>query len=323
MLLHLRKLDGRTGRWNTSGRGVASLAWGNRAADRAESEVSLPSKVRFLKRVLRHRFEHQPCFCPYCGLESSLRLLRRKKIVLNIMQCDDCGLIFRWPMDTPDDAEDYYQTQFTVKYPRGHLPYQAELDKLLAENFVGTPVDLNAKISLLKSLRPNAKVLDYGCSWGFGTYQLQHHGFDATGFEISKPRAAYARERVGVNVLDSFKALGDLPDGRFDVIFSNHVLEHLTGVRETFTTFSRLLAPGGLGFHCLPNFTGKVGREGMWIGEEHPLAPNTDFFTRTLPRHGFSRVLFGSTPLNPNIREELLAGKAQLDGYELLVVAYK
>ena len=229
-------------------------------------------------------------------------------------------------MDTPDDADDYYQTQFTVKYPRGHLPNQAELDNLLAENFAGTPVDLNAKILLLKSLRPSAKVLDYGCSWGFGTYQLQYHGFDATGFEISKPRATYARDRVGVKVLDSFSALADLPDASFDVIFSNHVLEHLTCIPETFATFSRLLAPGGVSFHCLPNFTGRVAREGMWImwiGEEHPLAPTSDFFTHTLPQHGFSRIIFASTPLNPDICGDLLVSGTQLDGDELLVLAYK
>jgi 2-polyprenyl-3-methyl-5-hydroxy-6-metoxy-1,4-benzoquinol methylase len=286
----------------------------------------LPSKPRFLLRVLRHRIQRQPCFCPYCGTGAAVRMLRRKKLVLNIMQCETCKLIFRWPMDTPSDAETYYEKYFALKYPPCRLPTQAELDQLLKKNFSGTPIDVGSKVKLLESLRPGARVLDYGCSWGFGTHQLKQRGFDTTGFEISKPRAAYARERIGVKVLDSFADLAALPDGSFDVIFSNHVLEHLTNVQETFATFSRLLAPGGLGFHCLPNFTGKVAREGMWImwiGEEHPLAPTAEFFAQTLPRHGFSEVVFASSPLGPEIRDEIMRGGTQLDGYELLVVARK
>jgi hypothetical protein len=90
-----------------------------------------------------------------------------------------------------------------------------------------------------------------------------------------------------------------------------------------------LLAPGGLAFHVLPNFTGKIAREGMWImwiGEEHPLAPTLDFFQRNLPRHGFQRVSFGSSPFDDQLAASLASGdpaNASVDGYELLVVAYK
>ena len=273
----------------------------------------------------------QPCFCPYCGPGTPIRLLRRKKLVLNILKCESCGLIFRWPMDTAEEAETYYQEQFfAVNYPpQRRAPYQAELKQLLATNFAGTAVDANAKIQILKSIRPTGRVLDYGCSWGFATYQLCHHGFDAVGFEISRPRAEYARERIGVKVLDSFADLSALPDGSFDVIFSNHVVEHLTKVRETFELMFRLLAPGGVAFHVLPNFTGKIAREGMWImwiGEEHPLAPTSDFFQRNLPRHGFTRVDLGSSPFDDQLATALTSGdttKVSMDGYELLVVAHK
>ena len=67
---------------------------------------------------------------------------------------------------------------------------------------------------------------------------------------------------------------------------------------------------------------------GQWImriGEEHPLAPNMDFFRATLPTHGFADVRFGSSPFN----EDLIVGLtgsdsgAHTDGDELLVLAQR
>jgi 2-polyprenyl-3-methyl-5-hydroxy-6-metoxy-1,4-benzoquinol methylase len=280
---------------------------------------------------MRHRVTGQSCYCPYCGPDAPVRLLRRKKVVLNIMKCEVCDLIFRWPMDTEEEAETYYQKQFfSVNYPpQRRAPYDAELPELKARNFAGSVVDANAKIQVLRALRPGGRVLDYGCSWGFATYQLGQHGFDATGFEISRPRAQYAREKIGVKALGSFTELRALPEGSFDIIFSNHVIEHLTKVGETFDLMYRLLAPEGMMFHVLPNFTGKVAREGMWImwiGEEHPIAPTMDFFRRNLPKHGFRQVDFGSSPFDEHLSAALLSGDNSTtfkDGDELLVVAYK
>lgn len=288
----------------------------------------MPSKLNFLARTLRHRIEGQPCFCPYCGPGSTLRMVRRKKIVLDIMKCESCALIFRWPMDTVEEADRYYQEEYTPEYPQVRLPEQAELDRWLSTNFVGSPLDLNAKIRVLQALRPSGKVLDYGCSWGYGPYQFRQNGFDAAGFEVSKPRARYGRENVGVPIFDSVAALAELPPGSFDIIFSNHVLEHLPAIREFFDLSARLLAPGGLAFHVLPNFTGKVAREGlwiMWIGEEHPIAPTAEFFGTVLPRHGFRRVVFGSSPFDETLAPAVSStnSQASVDGDELLVLAYR
>lgn len=256
-------------------------------------------------------------------------MLRRKKIVLKIMRCEECDLIFRWPMETLEEADAYYQDQYTPEYPQVRLPDASELRNLLATNFVGSPLDLNDKIGVLKMLRPHARVLDYGCSWGYGVVQLRHHGLDAVGFEISKPRARYARERLCATVFETPDQIRALPDASFDVIFTNHVIEHLPIIRNMFEQTSRLLAPDGLAFHVLPNFTGKLAKEGMWImwiGEEHPLAPTISFFQRNLPKHSFTRVDFGSSPFNRDLGASLGARDnvaISTEGDELLVLAYK
>ena len=74
----------------------------------------MPSKPRFLLRILRHRLNRQPRVCPYCSGSAHLKLLRRKKIVLDILKCEACRLVFRWPTDTPEESDAYFQTR-----PRG------------------------------------------------------------------------------------------------------------------------------------------------------------------------------------------------------------
>jgi 2-polyprenyl-3-methyl-5-hydroxy-6-metoxy-1,4-benzoquinol methylase len=231
-------------------------------------------------------------------------------------------------MDTGDEAEAFYQDQYTPEYPQVRLPEPEELQKLTAKNFAGTALDLGAKIRILKALRQSGRVLDYGCSWGYGTYQLAQHGFAACGFEISRLRAHYARENLGVQVFQGAAELRALPPGSLDIIFTNHVLEHLPTIRETLELMSRLLSDEGLAFHILPNFTGRTARSGMWlswIGEEHPIAPTIEFFAETLPRHGFGRILFASSPFDEALERALRgeSGTLQTEGDELLVVAMR
>lgn len=291
--------------------------------------MSLPSKLRFARRIIKHRLHHQPCVCPYCAGPSPLKLMKRKKFILDILGCEACGLIFRWPTESPEEADAYYQDEFSPKSPQISLPNTTELNKLLQRNFAATPLDLGPKIRLLKAICPSGRVLDYGCSWGYGTYQLAQCGFQATGFEISRPRAQYARKHLGLQVIDCFEELKASPRRSFDVIFSHHVLEHLPNLKDGLDLMARLLTDGGLTFHVLPNFTGKSAVSGMWlhwIGEEHPIAPTIDFFARNLPKHGFGQIRFASSPFDDALTNALLQNgtKAlQTDGDELLLLASK
>ncbi len=289
----------------------------------------MPSKPRFLLRILRHRLNRQPRVCPYCGGSAYLKLLRRKKIVLDILKCEACRLVFRWPTDTPEESDAYYQDDYALECAQVRLPGREELQEWMEKNFAGTPLDLEAKIRVLKAIRPTARVLDYGCSWGYGTHQLAQHGYRAVGYEISKPRARFAREKLRLETFDSFDQLKALPPKTFDVIFSHHVLEHLTNLKDTLDLTARLLADGGLAFHVLPNFTGKAALDGLWlqwIGEEHPLAPTIEFFALNLPKHGFAKVEFASSPFDDILAAALRhQGRQplQTEGDELLVLALK
>jgi SAM-dependent methyltransferase len=289
----------------------------------------LISKLRYSKRMLRHRLLGQPRVCPYCGPGSPVKRLRRKKLIVDILQCGKCRLIFRWPMDTPEEINVHYDRQYAEAAPQVRLPAPEDLPELLRKDFTPLFADVIHKIRVLRAFKPSGRVLDYGCSWGYATSLFRKYGYDAVGFEISKRRAAYAREHLGAPVIDSLPELESLPAGSFDVIYSNHVLEHLPAIGSTLALFARLLRDDGIAFHILPNFSGGLARSGLWvswIGEDHPIGPTVEFFERAFPDAGFRRLQFASSPFDERMRSSIGEPRdrqSQLDGEELLVLASK
>jgi len=80
-------------------------------------------------------------------------------------------------------------------------------------------------------------------------------GFDVTGYEISKPRAEYARNNLSLNVLDSETQLSKYStEGiKFNFFYASHVLEHIPNIRYTIELAISLLKPGGYFVVFTPN----------------------------------------------------------------------
>ena len=286
------------------------------------------SKLSFLRRIIQHRLARQPRVCPYCAESLKIELMGRKKLILDVVRCQNCLLIFRYPMDDSEESYTYYEHEYESGATT-HLPHDNQVKSMLENGFKGTGLDLGAKIKVLKGLRSSGRVLDYGSSWGYGTYQLAAHGYRAIGFEISRARAQFGREKLGVQIVDDPSELENFPGQSFDIIFTNHVLEHLLCLREKMNLFARLLADEGIMFHVLPNFSGTSARSGLfwkWIGEAHPIAPSKAFFERNLSKHGFRQVVCASGPFDDTLEEKLFQQqfeKLDIEGDELLVLAWK
>ncbi|MFM8470944.1 MAG: class I SAM-dependent methyltransferase [Limisphaerales bacterium] len=288
------------------------------------------ARLKFLFRVLGSRLRGQSMECPYCG-DSNSRLLQRKKLVLQLRQCPDCLLKFRYPKDEIPSAKEFYEHDYR-EGPKTELLSVDSVKQMMAANFAGTPMDLSSKVALLRSHLPGGRVLDYGCSWGYGVAQLAAAGFDATGFEISRPRSAFGRKHLGVRIMDDVAELGNLPAGHFDAIFTSHVLEHLPVLKPTLEAFGRLLRPGGVLLVFVPNAGGLQARElgTRWlalIGEKHTLALDAPFFSEALPRHGIKPRFTSAEywtgapyPIPPILLPEMPNCPTALDGDELVVL---
>jgi len=95
------------------------------------------------------------------------------------------------------------------------------------------------------------KLLDVGAGNGYFVYLARtEFGMPADGLEISAAEADYARETFGVELLR-----GDLSvvTGRYDVITSFNVLEHVKEPTSLLDEMTERLAPGGLLVITTPN----------------------------------------------------------------------
>jgi len=292
---------------------------------RAESERM--ASIGFLLRVLRQRLIGQERSCPYCRCANAI-LVGRKKIVLELQRCDACGLMYRWPKDTVRFNHRFYQWRYRQGMTTG-MPDRESLEKCKKTMFRGTEQDFADKIAVLKSLMPWGRVLDYGCSWGYGTLQLVAAGYDAFGFEISQPRAAFGRARLGVKIISSEIALDGFAQS-FDAVFASHVLEHLPAPSAVFDRLAKLLKPNGLLLAFVPNCDGDEARRlgvnwGPMCCEKHPLALDPQFLERILPRHGFQVSTFSNPYAFDSIKDALNHPGATRDlhGDELMICARK
>jgi len=124
-------------------------------------------------------------------------------------------------------------------------------------------------------------VFDFGCSWGYGSWQFRQNGFEVKPFEISIPRAKFAKSRLGLKVYTSLSEVSDL----FDVFFASHVLEHVPSVKETIAFGFSILKPGGLFVAFTTNgsddfrneFPGKYHKLG---GLVHPNFLDVEYYKR-------------------------------------------
>ncbi len=199
-------------------------------------------KLKYLSWCARASLDPRRRCCPACGSRQTT-LIERKWMVAWLARCRQCQLIYRAPTDSVKRNQSYYETEYDMGYTTD-CPSPQELCELVSSRFVGTNRDYSVYLELLKDLgaRPGMRLLDFGASWGYGTWQLRDAGYDTVGFEISRSRARYARDELGVTV---WTAPNEIEDG-FDVHFSSHVIEHVPKLLDTFHQAMTWLKPGGM-----------------------------------------------------------------------------
>lgn len=245
--------------------------------------ASLSSRISFLKTSALKRIRGRDLTCT-CGGKSGSVVVDRKYGVLRLERCGSCGLLFRTPVSTEAENAVYYQTAYQHGFTTD-LPDDRELARLVATGFKDTGKDFTRKIEILRALgvQDGARILDFGCSWGYGTWQLRAAGFSPVGFEISQPRAQFAREKLGVTLInDPWSA-----PASFDVIYSSHVIEHLPDLAETIRRARRALRPGGLWVSACPNgsMDFRKAEPAAWHqlwGLDHPNFPDEVFFQQQI-----------------------------------------
>ena len=273
------------------------------------------ARFQFALKMTAARWKSDRNRCPYCQSCMHQRL-QRKWLLIEARKCAYCGLIFRYPTEGSQGAVAFYENGYEGQQATD-MPAPDALNKLLAGGFAGSEFDKSQRISLIKDVKPDGRLFEFGCSWGYALHQFTKAGYESTGFELARNRADFGRRSLGLDIRSDWGSVNGKDHSSFDIVYSDHALEHTTDLREPLEKFSELLKPGGHLVIFVPNCGSLVARKmGLgwkaFIGEAHTIAFTDQWYRDNLPRHGFTIERMFSTD---SAKESLF------DGEELVCIA--
>lgn len=243
----------------------------------------------FLAQILpftAYPYKGELAACNLCGSDSTLEICRkdRRWKKLNTVACAECGLMRTQPMPSESELETYYRSEYRADYQMASsAPPKFHTTRSLR--------DARARLARLSDhIRPGQRVLDFGCGSGEFLKLARDEGCSVLGIEPGDVFARYAREAHGVDVINAPWQAVDLPEGQFDLITSNHVVEHLRNPVEAIGAMARWLAPGGVLFLSVPNMrpSDRPAFERFHFAHVHGFVPET--LQAAAAKHGLTPI---------------------------------
>jgi 2-polyprenyl-3-methyl-5-hydroxy-6-metoxy-1,4-benzoquinol methylase len=181
----------------------------------------------------------------------------------------ECGLVWMDPMPTREDVWKGYRMYFT------HRDYSPEdkkridrLGQLLvkvhkplyklfwhASGFRKVERDWRKRGDelFLNERIPGGRLLDIGCGKGDFLARMRGRGWEVEGLEVDSEAVKFACSRHGLTIHHGALETLGLPDGSFDAVTANHVIEHVHEPIALLRECLRVLKPGGVLVLATPN----------------------------------------------------------------------
>ena len=168
------------------------------------------------------------------------------------VECAGCGLVAQSPFPTPEEiARTYDDPEHDEAYYRARAAWYERQWRYYAGK-------------LLPLLTPESRVLDVGCGYGGLLRALRGLGVrEALGIDRYSPTRDLTVREFGVEVIFAEFESYDFGNRRFDLIVSQHTLEHVPRPDAALGKMAALLRPGGRLVVSVPNFASRASR---WFG---------------------------------------------------------
>lgn len=182
--------------------------------------------------------------CPLCS-DTRFREIKRFPDGVVVGECEGCGLVYT-PLrhDAPETVH-------------GDAPIEA-LRERYGPILRGERRHYRAKayrdyLRRIERHVAGGSLLDVGCAHGFFLDEARREGFRVAGIEAHPDMARFAREGLGLDVVEGLWARADPPAGLWDVITFNDCLEYMPDPVSALRKACDRLAPGGIVFVKTPN----------------------------------------------------------------------
>lgn len=182
-------------------------------------------KILFNSTLSEDDFKHTP---------EQYSISRRSPGCGQIVRCRQCKLVYVNPREKPGDMRHAYAMVKDEKY--------------LDEEEARRATFLRGLRLIEKYCPQKGILLDVGCFTGLFLELAKRHGWATLGIEPSQWAAAYAREKLNLEVLEGVFEDFQFADDSFDVIALWDVIEHLPDPKSTLLGLRRKIRGKGILF---------------------------------------------------------------------------
>src|SRR5262249_36122637 len=101
-------------------------------------------------------------------------------------------------------------------------------------------------LAILLPFAQRGALLEIGVGAGYFLDEARRMGFDVLGLDINAHFVRFAREALGLRVVEGTLTTAALPERAFDVLYHPNVLSHLAHPVAELCRMATLLKPGGI-----------------------------------------------------------------------------
>jgi 2-polyprenyl-3-methyl-5-hydroxy-6-metoxy-1,4-benzoquinol methylase len=228
--------------------------------------------------------------CALCGADDTRP--RHHKFNLTVVQCNRCGLVYTNPRLPKDQlwtrySEDYFWDEYLKDLQIGRDGH-VDLNRFAIHH---APM-----LHLYQMYHPPpGRMLEVGAAAGLFMASAQRAGWTVQGLEPLPAAAAFARERLGLDVRSETVEQAPFEPQSFDAVAMFETIEHVLDPVGVLTAIHRLLRPRGLLVMTTPNWEAftrhALGRQWAVISPaEHLYYFSEATLTAMLRRAGFTWV---------------------------------
>jgi ubiquinone/menaquinone biosynthesis C-methylase UbiE len=146
--------------------------------------------------------------------------------------------------------------------------------------------DINGKCIIRPDSVKYDTALELGCDWGH-CFEAISSGFkEVFGIEVMKSSVDHGI-KLGRNVIHGIMEKLPFANKAFDIVISNHVLEHSTNIDKTIQEINRVTKPNGWSMHTLPL---DIDGSKLAVGGFHNVHLSSNEFIKLFTDNGFNLI---------------------------------